>query len=316
MRWYRFLLIPLILGALVPLSRYLNGPALSLAPPALPDIPEPEAPELPKRSTPDAKVTQLLDRAIENLSEERAPWLETKFWQRMRLPELAYEGEAHFQSAPGHRYRLEIRTHMGDLDGNFLTICNGTELWAGSRVGPGEWTVVTRLDLMKIMNMLAGSTICPRLRREFLQGETFTGVTPLLRNLRRQLCWVRAETLSRSAGPELRLTGVWSQEQRAALTDGKPWPASLARQCRLSLDGRSLWPQRIEWWGPRSPGGKDGLLAEMEFRELTINRTMTPKQCARTFRFHAGETKVIDQTKKVSKQLLARNLELLEAEKK
>lgn len=314
MRWSRFLLIILLLGALVPLSRYFSGPALSLAPtPDLPQAPEPEAPALPTTTTPDPAITRLLDQTIEGLSEERAPWIEAKFWQKMRLPDLCYEGEIHFQSAPGHRYRLDIQTHLSSAEGSFVMICDGADVWAGSRVGTDVWTVATRICLQEIQEMLAGPTISPRLRQEFLEGETFSGVLPLLRNLRRQLCWVRSEMLN----TEIRLTGVWSEEQRKAMVPpGKPWPASLARQCRLSLDPRTGWPRRIEWWGPRTPGGKDGLLAEMEFREMTINRQLTEKQCAEVFHFDPGKTRVLDQTAKVRKELMARNRELLAVGKK
>jgi hypothetical protein len=49
------------------------------------------------------------------------------------------------------------------------------------------------------------------------------------------------------------------------------------RQCRLVLDARTLWPHRIEWWGPAPGVAGDVRLSVLEFRQPVLHQPLPEK---------------------------------------
>jgi len=74
----------------------------------------------------------------------------------------------------------------------------------------------------------------------------------------------------------------------------------------LLLDKQSLWPMRLEWWGPASLGGSDIQLLQMEFRDPQITKpgVNAPERYAQALAFAPppGVT-VRDITKQVTEQI-------------
>jgi hypothetical protein len=118
--------------------------------------------------------------------------------------------------------------------------------------------------------------------------------------LRQRLNWVRKETVRRGGKVFVKLTGTWTPAEAAALCPaGQPWPAGLPRQCKLYLDADTLWPHRVEWWGPDPPRPGEALLAQAEYRDPILNQPPGPDRTAHDFTVELppdGVTDVTDET--------------------
>ena len=286
--WYRLLpLVFLILAGLMGLT----GAFHSSSPPR-PTRPLPA-------NVPDAVAEQTLDRAIVALAPERIGYVETKLWQKVTLPDLTYEAHGRYLMGPQRRFRLELHMKHDGGEATRLAVSDGATLWEAERVGPGDWTAVTKLHLTPVIAALDGDGTPALLRAELLDGPRFGGVVPLLRNLRGRMNWVRVEKVNQPGKPRLRLTGVWTPDYAGYIRTEQGWPAGLPEQCQLDLDALTLWPDRIEWWGPATDGGADTLLAEVEFRDPVVYTTLTAERCAKEFTFQAGNAAVEDQTEAV-----------------
>jgi hypothetical protein len=274
MRSDRFFPFLLTVVALVPLSGALHEPL----------GPRPFSGEAPEEclaevlpTTPEPAAAALLDEAVRSLSAPHAEWLQTTIWQKVRLPGVAYEASGRYLLAPGKRFRLELETRLKTGCGALLLVSDGADVWQASRVRAGRWESVSRRSLAEVLAAGAGTDV--------LHGPTFAGVQPLLRDLRVRLSWVRREVLP--GREQVRLTGVWPADAIAHLAPpSSPWPEGLPRRCRLTLDARTLWPQRVEWWGPSARPEREVLLAEMEFRAPLRNCPLSAGRCAAEFTFN------------------------------
>jgi hypothetical protein len=294
MRWYRFLPLLATVAALVLLTGALKGPAGSSPPEPASAHPR-LADDLDGAST-DDNAQATLDEAIAALAPARVQWLETAIWQKVRLPGLEYEAHGRYLLAPDRRFRLELTTQPGTkTEGTVLVVSDGATLWQARRAGGPDWQSATRQPLEDVAeDGSAGDAPLPR--DESLGGPTFPGARPLLRNLRSRLRWVRREVLPND---QVRLSGVWRVEALAGQVPASgPWPVGLPRRCRLLLDARTSWPQRVEWWGPVTEGGANVLLVELELRSPQVNLPFSAERAAAMFSFRAGSVPITDRTKK------------------
>jgi hypothetical protein len=310
---YRFLLAIAGGSCLVLLSAALTRTAASVAPTiaaAEPVVSEPSAVAPAPAPEADAAAERCLELALDALKADRIDWLETAIWQKVQLPGYTYEAEGTYRLAPGQRFRMEMHTHAGGSEGTLLMVSDGRDLWQAERPGEGAWENVTRLNLEEVFAAMNGPSAA-QLRDEFLQRPHFQGMTPLLRALRNRLVWARGEVIRKAGRESLHLVGVWSHEEasKRAAPD-EPWPAGLPRQCHLYLDGRTYWPQRVEWWGPNAVRGVDRLLVQMEFRDPVFNRPLSADVCRKLFAFQPGDATVEDQTASVAAEMTKRAGEL------
>jgi hypothetical protein len=289
MRTSHLFLALLVVGGLVLAGAAFGLPTvpLSLSPaPAEPAFPpQPALPPAPAPAA-DAEAAATLDRALAALDDARVGWLEAEVWQRVRVPGYAYEADGYYLKAPGGRFRLQVRTHVGDKAGGLLMVCDGEELWQATRAGDGPWKGPARPERSETAALLEGlgARVGKKAERVPTPVAAPGGVAPLLRRLRERLLWAREEVTHHGGEEAVRLTGVWPAEEAESLAPaGSAWPACTPRQCRLTLDARSLWPRRIEWGGPVAPEGGDLLLAEIEFRNPVFNRPLPDDRCAREF---------------------------------
>jgi hypothetical protein len=163
--------------------------------------------------------------------------------------------------------------------------------------------------LREVFTILGGPAATPRLRAEFLNGPTFGGVGPLLCTLRSHLIWAAHERHHSGTAEEIELIGVWPAAHLVQLAPpDRPWPEGLPRKCRLMLDGQTLWPHAVEWWGPVA--GTEQLLARTEYRNPVVNRPLTEEACARAFAFTPGDAEVADRTAQVTADLSSRAQQL------
>jgi hypothetical protein len=320
----RFLLLPL-LGCLALLLAGSFGlpsflPSLvrgednpSGAPP--PSSPVQPPPVLdPTTARPDPAANHTLDQAISRLTPT---WLDMELWQQVSVQGFVSEVEGRYLSGPNRCFRLDLATRQGGLEGRLRILSNGQYLWQATRIGGGEWARASKVDLAEVGDEFPG----PELVR-YLHSQAGGGPAALLAHLRRRLTWARQEMVMRQGVLLTKLTGTWT---RAALAEMKPaanqaggsrpspdrsllvtdrvrdWPAGLPRQCRLYLDGKTLWPYRLEWWGPDPPEAGEALLMEMEWRRPVVNRPLTAAQCTQAFTWQGGD--VPDTTDEVLDQL-------------
>jgi hypothetical protein len=242
----------------------------------------------PLPTTADPAAAQLLDQAVAVLDPAKCSFLETNVWQRVHLQQLEYESEGRFVGGPRNRYRMEFHTCVAGCPGTLLQVCDGSYLWQGTQAKPGPWLEVRRIQLV---NGISGPVMPTDLGA---RGFSFSGVGPLLSKLRQQMLWVRQEKAQLQDAECVLLTGVWPASVTSSLAPaGMPWPEDLPNQCRLWLDGRTLWPRRVEWL---SAGPTPRNLVEMELREPRFSLEMSPQRCQVEFTFDPGNSKVVELT--------------------
>ena len=242
-------------------------------------------PSTPLPTTPDLSATAMLDQALTSLDPVQHPFLETNVWQHVSLPNLDYSSEGRYVLGTEQRYRMELHTRVGGREGTLVQVCDGSSLWQGTRSEKGPWLEVRRIQLEKTSGGMNMPTDLEA------HGFAFSGVQPLLANLRQQLIWVRQEKTQWQDAKCVLLTGVWPAAQSAAIAPAdKPWPTEVPRECRLWLDSQTLWPRRVEWL---SGGDAPRCLVEMELRSPRFPTTMSPDQCQKEFTFDHGDTPVI-----------------------
>jgi hypothetical protein len=249
----------------------------------------------------DPEAGRCLDEAAAHVG--KIEWLSCRIHQQVHLPGLHYTSEGRYLLAPEHRFRLEVRTRTGETTGTLVIVSDGVNLWQASRVGSEPWDKVIHLGVQEVLATLDGGSNAAQLRAEFLQGPALSGIGPLLRTLRGRLIWARQE----SSGNVVRLIGVWPPDAvREKVPADRPWPGGLPRQCRIVLDAATLWPQRIEWWGPAEDRGLETLLALTEYSDPVINRSLSDEICAQAFTFTPGDVPITDRTGEVAADFATR----------
>jgi hypothetical protein len=320
----RFFLLPLLGCLTLTFAAVLGMPSLLPAPVHGEDNSAPRAPAPPLSQTlpvlnpatarPDAAASQTLEQALSRLSppgDGKAPvgvtWLATNLWQQMQMQGLACEVQGRYLSGPNNCFRLDLATRQGDIEGKLCVVSNGQLLWQATRLGAQGWARANKVDLTQLRQVFPNQQPASPWD-DYLQSQAGGGPAALLANLRRQLTWVRQEPVLRQGVMLMKLTGTWRPSVLLGLSptgksaDGRSdWPSGWPRQCRLYLDARSLWPHRVEWWGPDPPRPSEALLMEMEFREPVVNRPLSAEQSAQLFTWHDGD--VPDATREVLDQL-------------
>jgi hypothetical protein len=280
MRWNRLLPILVLL-----LTLTLLAGAFRLAPAPAPAAGGGLSFEALRQQPADPSAEAWLARAAEALAAPRVAWVETALWQKVSVPDLAYQAEGRLLLAPEGRFRLELSLTPGQPapDSTRLQVSDGTNLWTARREN-GEWVEVSR-RVRGSAPVPAEEPASPATAANPLLAEfAVPGVGSLLATLRQRLRWVEQEALA--DGRQVRLTGV--------LAPGAKGSLSGPRICRLVLDTGTLWPGRIEWYGPVPGQAEDRLLVEMEYRDPVLNHPLPPEVCAREFSLRAVDTIVTD----------------------
>jgi hypothetical protein len=275
MRSCRLFLLPLIAGLAVSLAGALTESPSSTQVTAPP-------PTLPLR--PDDGASQALSRVLEMLSSDRACWIEAHLWQKVDVPPLTFQAEGLYLSGPEHRLRLDLRIRSEDATSHLLLVSDGQTLWQARQLA-GSAASVTRMELRKVLDAL-GRPEAAAVRAAFYQDQFFAGLVPLLSVLKEQVTFTRLDHTRWRERDVLLLSGARSNTAAGA------YPLHLPRQCRLFLDAQSLWPYRIEWWGPETKDAGDVLLSQLEFRDPVLNKPALDTQ----FAFQPGQLPVTDVT--------------------
>ncbi len=309
MSYFRSSVLPALLG----LAIVCTGARAQPQPVAPPKPTTPATPPPPPPPKADPAATKSLEQAVELVDPtKRLGWVETQLWQQVDLQGATFQAEGRYLVAPQNRLRLDLKVRVGGTEGETSIISDGSTVWQTMRAGSGE-RVASKWELKKVLETLNGPGMLPQLREEFFRSQLFAGVAPLLQNLQKQMVFTQ-QVPQRWQGQEvLKLTGVWSAELAKTISpQADRWPPFLPRTCYVYLDSKTLWPYRLEWWGPAPPKTEDGLLLQMEFREPVLHKAdePMPKGFADAFQFEAGPAQVTDHTKEMTEQLKTRNQQL------
>jgi hypothetical protein len=278
MRWCRSRLVPCVAALAALLST-----TFAQQPPSSPPPPKESAPA----AKPDPAASKLLDQAIEKTDPKQMGWLKTTLWQQLDVQGLTFEAQGTYLLGPNRQMRLDLKLQVGGAEGSLLQVSDGKTLWDVTRIGTQPATVA-KVDLTKVLDVL-GSPNLLEMREQFFQGQSFAGVQPLLNALRGQMVFTQKQDGSWRGKPVYMLTGSWKE----ARGDIKNWPDALPRHSRLYLDRETLWPHRLEWWGPAGGRKEDVLLMQVEFRDPEH----PPKLPAKEFVFDPGPLGVEVQDK-------------------
>jgi hypothetical protein len=296
----RFLLLPSLAGFFL----LLISANSAVGPPLTSPAPLPSLALLPFDAPPDPAANQLLDRAVALLAPERLEWLEMKLRQQVRVQGVTYAVEGRYLGGPDNRLRLELNTRQGNVQGRLVVVSDGITLWQQTRVGNDGQDRCKQMNLREILDLLNSPGMPAGWREQFLQNQAFGAVTTLLPGLRQRMNCVGMDTVRREGRVLHRVTAVWKPSVAAGLSPaGKPWPAGLARQCRLYLDVGTLWPHRLEWWGPDPPREEDSLLVQMEFRDPVLNQPPSAERCANEFQVKVDDDTATDITPETTQRL-------------
>jgi hypothetical protein len=298
MRWYRSLLLPMVVGVGIIVAGAMGQ---QTAPPAQPSpAPKPATP--PKPPTPDPVGVKILDEALQ---AKRLDWVQTNLWQKMDVQGLSFQAEGTYLSAPDNRLHLTLVVHVGDTTGKLESISDGTMLWETMQVGDGERTITKKVRLKDVLDLAKES------RDELMESQAFYGVVPLLKSIQQRMVVTRKESVKWNGIDVILLTADWGIDVVKMVTgDGKAaWPVSLPRQCRLYLDAKTYWPHRIEWLGAVPGKTEDGVALQMEFRNPK-HEVLSSEVCKREFSFDPGKGKGPDMTEELKDRVRYRNQQL------
>jgi hypothetical protein len=310
MRWYRSLLLPLLVGVGIIVA---GAMAQQTAPPT-PPAPGAQSTPPPKPPTPpvaDAAGTKILEEALQ---AKRLDWVQTTLWQQVDIQGLTFQSEGTYLSAPDNHLHLSLLVHVGETTGKLETISDGITLWETMQVGDGERTIEKKVNLKELLESINKGGMAKEIYDELLESQSFYGVVPLLKSIQQSMVVTKKEEVKWHGMDVILLTAEWNYDIVRQLTqDGKqPWRPFLPRQCRLFLDAKTRWPHRIEWIGPIAGRDKDGIILQMEFRNPK-HEVLSPEVCKREFTFDPGKAKVpshVDLTKQLKNAVDKRNEKL------
>jgi hypothetical protein len=308
--WYRQLLVlPLIAGLVWVLA---GAWAQQATPPAKSATPSPAAstPTPPPAPKADPEAGKLLSAALEQFGPQNQGWLKTQVWQQVNLQGLTFHSDGSYLVGPGHRLRLDLKVHVGGCEGQMQVTCDGTTLWQMFRAG-NEKPIVNKFALTEILSFFNGQGVVPQVRNEFLQSQSFLGVTPILQSLQQMMVLTKHEPGEWKGNKANVLTGSWNADIAKNLGTADKWIQGMPRKCVVYLDAQTNWPLRIEWWGPSTQAG-DQLLMEMEFRDPQMLKATDkdPAEFVALCKFDESKFEATNQTKQIAEFWKERNRQL------
>jgi hypothetical protein len=205
---------------------------------------------------------ELLEQTCAKLRDAR--WLRVTIWQRLHDADHPYESSATLTLGPDHCARMETTLHAGAASCQHLLVSDGRAVAEVERFGGAE----------KVTGgYLPGEQPGPA-RENYLRRHGCTGPLPLLVELQ-------------AVVPQWQVqAGAW-RERAVIRLEGAIAPGrggGRAAFCRVYLDAASRLPLRFEWFKHADPR-RAPLHLEMEYRDLELDRALTPQECARAFTY-------------------------------
>lgn len=208
---------------------------------------------------------QLVGKSLDKLRRLQSGWMRTKIRQTMNDPTSHFVAEGFLQRGPNRCARLEMKIERNGTTAHLVIVSDG-EIVARARQMGGAKPVVA-LEPLPVAAPGNGSD-------DFLNAKCCGGPYALLAPMHKLL--VNAKLL----------TGFLN-EQAVIQIKGELKTGGLvaqARHARIYLDAKTLWPQRLEWWGA-SKAEAPQLLFSSEFFEPEFDRELSVAECTRVFSY-------------------------------
>ena len=264
-------------------------------------LPRAEAKSLPA----DEKAVKTLKVAAETLDAKKLGWFQTTLWQRVESNGLSYESEGKYAGGPDMRMRLDLEVQLGKTKGRSTIVSDGTTVWNSTAVGTNPPSI-SRWDLKRISDVLNAPGASPLIRQQFFREQFFAGLAPLIQSLEQHMVFTKQE-LENWKGQEVYLLSGTVPESVGK--QSASWQPFVPRKCRCYFDKVTLWPLRLEWWGPVAANGEDVVLTQMEFRDPKFYKDASiPPELSKSFQFDAGKAQVVDQTQDMTNALARQSM--------
>lgn len=248
----------------------------------------------PPPPKPDSEATKLVEQAVSRMDLKQLGWIETTLWQRTHFQGLECAASGRYIVGPDYHVRLDLAVDLGGLTGSIEVVGDGKMIWETFQKGKELPTLQRKIKLTEVLAVLNTPQVPAGVRTEYAENQSFAGLAPLLKALQQRVVFTKLErNVSWNGHSDYRLTGVWSP----SLSPPPPPPhaAYMPQRCELYLNEKTLWPDRLEWWGDSPPQTGQVLLLEMEFRSPKFGEKPPPE----TFVFKPTkeeDRKEVDQT--------------------
>lgn len=259
-----------VLAAQPPASQLAAPPGSQPAPgAAAPGAQAPGQRPVAKRPSPppppkaDPEAVKLFDQAVAKCDLKQIHWLETTYWSRIHLQGLLFEATGRYVVGPDYRLHLDLAVDLGDARGRLQMFGDGQTIWEVLRAGPKqEIAAQKKVSLGKILAALKAPH-ADEIRADYIDNQLLAGVAPMLKALQSRVVFTKLDKDAAVNGHKaFKLTGAWSPKVQAP----PEHTANVPDRCEVFLDQKTLWPERIEWWGDAPPQKGRVLLLEIEFR--------------------------------------------------
>ncbi len=219
----------------------------------------------------------LLGQAIDRLAPARVAWLRVDLWQRMTAGDVAYESTGTLQLGPKQCARLDVAVQTSGAAARWLVVSDGRAYVHVVKLGDDAPVVTSRLFIPDDPDPALPA---PRPAGEALIDLGCGGPHAVLKDLRSRLRATAAQTGHWRGHAVVCVSGRLDSAQAVPAAG----TAAAADFCYLYLDAQTLWPARIEWWGPDARRVSRPML-EMEFRDPHVNEPLSLPDCIRTFSY-------------------------------
>ncbi len=243
----------------------------------------------------DPQATEILRQSRNRLFERQS--VQAEITQLISLGEYRLQSRGTYASGTGFRYRLQYQLQLGDLQGEFLEVCDGQILHTRRQITPispkhqdvaAPEMELTRRDIQRIRREALGikdanptSNLSDALRSAEIG---LGGIPAILAMLERTLLLEPARVQNLDGRNFLVLQGRMRPDRQAELLAGLG-PASgqiagfLPDVVRLYLDQETLFPEKFLYLKLTEPNGKTlAPLITVEFTNVQLDQPIQEKQ--------------------------------------
>lgn len=232
---------------------------------------------------PEVNARQLLEKAVEKLTGNRANWLRTKIRQIMTDRESTFVAEGFLQRGPNHCARLEMTVTTAGVASRLLIVSDGQSVAEERTIGTEPPVIACSDHASDFQGTQAGTATAGT---GILETRSCGGPLPLLQHLQSRLSNFKLRTGMLEGQPVIQIKGEW-------IADGKSDPVLSTipgRFCYLYLNATTLWLHRLEWWG-LDEGERLRPILRVEFRDPIVNQELPLEECQRLFSYHPAQAK-------------------------
>ncbi|MGF1583074.1 MAG: hypothetical protein ACFCD0_27455 [Gemmataceae bacterium] len=218
---------------------------------------------------------ELLGVAFEKFRPDRFPWVQADIKQEVRYGSINYSANGQFFQAPNERLRLDLKIRTVRSLGKLTLISDGKSLAENLQFGSLAGKIKIT-ELPQVFDRTEDLSRNATEREEMIYKNAFLGSSTLLRSLRNNLQNLARRGVRADQELLIEVKGRWIPNWK----DRDHIPPHLRlevqpRECRVYLDGKTLWPVRVEWWGNESKEQQNRILIQTEYLNPVLNKPLS-----------------------------------------